>query len=233
MKKANILIVEDESIVAQEIKICLENMGHAVASMAKRGEEAIIKAEEDLPDIILMDIQLKGQMDGIEAADIIQSRLGIPVIFLTAYHDDERLERAKFTRPYGYVLKPFQERDLKITIEMALYAAEMEAWRKRAEEKLREQKKFQGVLEMAGAVCHELNQPLQSVSGFSELLFMDMETSDPNYESVEKIKLGIERIGELTRKIMKITRYRSKSYLNKNKIIDIERASRNEEGGEL
>ncbi len=110
MKKANILIVEDEAIVAQEIKICLENMGHSVVSIASRGEEAIGKAEEKRPDLILMDIQLKGQMDGIEAADIIQSRFDIPVIFLTAHYDDERLERAKSTRPYGYVLKPFQER---------------------------------------------------------------------------------------------------------------------------
>jgi len=92
--------------------------------------------------------------------------------------------------------------------------------------RLRERERLQGVLEMAGAVCHELNQPLQSVSGFSELLLMDMETSDPNHERLKNIKMGIEWIGELTRKIMKITRYRSKNYMNgKSRILDIDQAS--------
>jgi len=97
---------------------------------------------------------------------------------------------------------------------------------------LREREKLQGVLEMAGAICHELNQPLQSVSGFSELLLMDMETGSPNYKMLKNIKTGIERIGDLTRKIMNITRYQSKPYLNESKIIDIEKASRHEEKGE-
>ena len=97
---------------------------------------------------------------------------------------------------------------------------------------LREREKLQGVLEMAGAICHELNQPLQSVSGFSELLLMDMETGSPNYKMLKNIKAGVERIGDLTRKIMNITRYQSKPYLNESKIIDIEKASRHEEKGE-
>ena len=142
MKNANILIVEDEAIVAQEIKISLQKMGHSVASIVSRGEKAIGKAEAICPDLILMDIQLKGEMDGIEAADIIQSRFGIPVIFLTAYDDDERLKRAKFTLPYGYVLKPFRNRELRITIEMALYAADMNARRKLAEEALQKSKEL-------------------------------------------------------------------------------------------
>ncbi len=100
------------------------------------------------------------------------------------------------------------------------------------QKELREREKLQGVLEMAGAICHELNQPLQSVSGFSELLLMDMETGSPNYKMLKKIKAGIKRIGDLTGKIMKITRYHSKPYLNESKIIDIEKASRYEEKGE-
>ena len=141
MTKANILIVEDEAIVAAEIKISLENMGYSVASIARRGEESIDKAKKIRPDLILMDIQLKGEMDGIKAAGIIQSRFGIPVVFLTAYDDDERLKRAKFTRPYGYTPKPFQDRELRIAIEMALYASDMDARRESAEEALRERTK--------------------------------------------------------------------------------------------
>jgi len=165
MTKAKIMIVEDEAIVAREIKAGIENMGYSVASISSRGEEAIEKVQEDRPDLILMDIQLKGQMDGIEAADIIESRFGIPVIFLTAYDDDERLKRAKSTLPYGYVLKPFRDRDLRITIEMGLYAAEMNAWRIRAEAQARESQKMEAIATLAGGVAHEFNNALMGIMG--------------------------------------------------------------------
>jgi len=138
MDKTKILIVEDELIVAEAIKSSLESMGYEVVSMVKTGEAAIEKAEKDRPDVILMNIRLKGKMDGIEAADRIRSRLEISIIFLTAYADEERLERAKLTLPFGYVLKPFQDRDLKVAIEMALYAAKVDTERKKAEGALRE-----------------------------------------------------------------------------------------------
>jgi signal transduction histidine kinase len=138
MAKVNIMIVEDEAIVGEELKISLEDMGYTVTSIVKSGEQAIEKAEQDCPDLILMDIRLKGQMDGIEAGELIRSRLGIPVVFLTAYADDDKLERAKLTMPFGYILKPFQDRDLEVTIEIALYTAKIDAKRKRAEEKLKE-----------------------------------------------------------------------------------------------
>ena len=137
MAKALILIVEDDGIVARDIQNRLKSLGFEVTASVSSGEEAIIKAKEDLPDLVLMDIVLKGEMDGIEAAEIIRSRFDIPVIFLTAYADEERLERAKLTIPLGYILKPFQDRDLKIAIEMALYAAKVDAKRKQAEEALR------------------------------------------------------------------------------------------------
>lgn len=99
------------------------------------------------------------------------------------------------------------------------------------QKELREKEKLQGVLEMAGAVCHELNQPLQSVIGFSELLLMDMKEDDAKYQTLIKIKSSIDRIGELTKKIMGITRYQSKSYLSKSWIIDIDGSSEDIEGG--
>lgn len=104
--------------------------------------------------------------------------------------------------------------------------------RKRAEETLREQEKLQGVLEMAGAICHELNQPLQIVSGFSKLLMMDVKDNDPKYETVEKIDNNINRMASLMRKVMGITHYQSKPYL-KSKIVDIEQASRHELGDDF
>ena len=117
MEKTRILVVEDEAIIAMEIENQLQSLGYEVVSVVDTGVKAIKKAEEDRPDLILMDIRIKGEMDGIEAAEVIRNKFSIPVIFSTAYLDEERIERAKITMPFGYVLKPIQERDLKVTIE--------------------------------------------------------------------------------------------------------------------
>ncbi len=126
MTDARILVVEDESLVADSIVAMLENLRYAVSSVATSGEEAIQQAGETQPDLVLMDISLPGEMDGVEAAQVIQGRFDTPVVFLTAYADDETLRRAKITQPFGYVLKPFQKRELHGAIEMALYRHEME-----------------------------------------------------------------------------------------------------------
>jgi two-component system, OmpR family, phosphate regulon sensor histidine kinase PhoR len=121
-----ILIVEDEAIVALHEEENLKNMGYTVVGKASSGEEAIRKAEVTQPDLVLMDIVLKGEMDGIETAGQITARLDIPVIFVTAYGDEKTLQRAKLTEPFGYILKPFRERDLHVAIGIALYKHEME-----------------------------------------------------------------------------------------------------------
>ena len=120
MDETKILIVEDQTIVALNIKSQLKNMGYAVPGTAVSGEEAIKEAELTNADLVLMDIMLKGDMDGIEAARIIKSRFGTPVIYLTACTDFETLERAKQTDPEGYISKPFKEEDLCKNIEDAL-----------------------------------------------------------------------------------------------------------------
>ncbi len=119
--KTAILIAEDENIIAKDISKTLDRLGYKVLGAVRTGHEIIKKAEELKPDIILMDIVLDGVMSGIEAAEIIMSSLDIPVIYLTALADDETLQRAKITEPFGYVLKPFDERTLHSSIEMALY----------------------------------------------------------------------------------------------------------------
>jgi CheY-like chemotaxis protein len=121
MTEAKILVVEDENIVALEIKKRLQKLGYIVPSVASTGEDAISKVEGILPDLVLMDIMLKGEIDGIDAAGEIRKRFNIPVVYLTAYSDEETLQRAKLTEPYGYILKPFEENDLRTTIEIALY----------------------------------------------------------------------------------------------------------------
>ena len=126
MNQTNILVVEDESIVALDLENGLRSLGYSVPALASSGEEAIQKAAETRPDLVLMDIQLKGDMDGIEAAGGIRARFDIPVIYLTAFADDDIVRRARSTEPYGYLIKPFEEKQLHTTIEMALHKHRME-----------------------------------------------------------------------------------------------------------
>ena len=126
MAQTQILVVEDEAIVAEDIRSSLLNMGYSVPATVTSGKEAIRKAGENNPDLVLMDIMLKGEMDGIETAEEMRSRFNIPVVYLTAYSDKNTLERAKITEPFGYIIKPFKERELSINIEIALFKHKME-----------------------------------------------------------------------------------------------------------
>ena len=126
MEAVNIMVVEDESIVAEDIKRSLLNMGYSVSAVISSGEDAIKSAGELKPDMILMDIVLRGEMNGIEAAGRIRSDFNIPVIYLTAYTDEKILEQAKLTEPFGYIIKPFEDKELHSVIEMALYKKLME-----------------------------------------------------------------------------------------------------------
>ena len=137
MEKARILIVEDEPIIAMEVKNQIQSLGYEVTSIVDTGEKAIKKAEADKPDLILMDIQIKDKIDGIKAADIIHTRFNIPVVFATAYTDEKYLEKAKLTHPYGYLIKPYQELDLKVVLSIALYVADLDRKREAAEEALK------------------------------------------------------------------------------------------------
>jgi len=121
MKQKQVLVVEDETIIARDIQRKLKVLGYNAPIIASSGEEAVAMAEELIPDLVLMDIVLKGAMDGIEAARLIRERFDIPVVYLTAYADEKTLERAKVTEPFGYMLKPFEEGELHSNIEMALY----------------------------------------------------------------------------------------------------------------
>jgi len=121
MNSQNIMVVEDEWVVSDQICRDLKDLGYTVCSTASTGDEAIRKAEAEKPDLILMDIVLKGKMDGIEAAERITSQFDIPVIYLTAYTNHEYIKRAKQTMPFGYLVKPFTKKELHTNIEMALH----------------------------------------------------------------------------------------------------------------
>ena len=121
MNKARLLIVEDEAIVVEDLKIRLAQLGYKVAGSTASGEDAVAMAEQIRPDLVLMDIHLKGSMDGITATHEIRDRLSVPVVFLTAFGEGITFQRAKEAGPAGFILKPFEDRELKIVIEMALY----------------------------------------------------------------------------------------------------------------
>ncbi len=131
MTNAKIMIVEDEWIAAEDTQNRLQDLGYNVSSLASTGKEAIQKAKEDKPDLVMTDIVLEGEMDGIEVAKHIYSCFGIPFIYLTAYADDKILERIKITEPFGYIVKPFTNEDLKIAIELALYKHKAEGKRRK------------------------------------------------------------------------------------------------------
>lgn len=126
MDKSKILIVEDEAIIAKDLQWRLESIGYNVPHIVSGGKDAIEKVRTDNPDLVLMDIMIKGEIDGIEAAEQIRAIADIPVIYLTAYADEETLERAKVTEPYGYLIKPAKDKELHSTIKMALYKHQME-----------------------------------------------------------------------------------------------------------
>jgi len=135
---SRILVVEDEAIVAADIQDRLEALGYEVAGWGTTGDEALQLARTATPDLILMDIMLKGPMNGIQAAHLVRVELSIPVIFLTANSDEAVLEQAKISEPFAYLLKPFEERQLRTNIEMALYKSRMERERDRLTKELQE-----------------------------------------------------------------------------------------------
>lgn len=134
-KKATILVAEDEAIVRADMEDYLKSFGYRVVASVASGEEAKRLAAKLSPDLVLMDIVLDGKVDGIEAGKYIQSKLGIPVVFATAHGDEHTFERAKLNDPFGYVLKPFNDRELRTAIEIALF-------RHRTEEELRRHRQW-------------------------------------------------------------------------------------------
>ncbi len=137
MGNKKIMIVEDEWVIAKDIQQCLQKLGYTVTAIVSSGKKAIEMAKENVPDLILMDIVLKGEMDGIEVANIIHINSKIPIIYLTAFSDKKILDRAKISEPFGYMIKPFEEKELHTTIEIALYKDKMERERERLFEELK------------------------------------------------------------------------------------------------
>lgn len=183
MSKARILIVEDEAIIAMQTESSLEYLGYEVTSIVDSGEKAIRKAKEDAPDLILMDIRIKGEIDGIETAEVIRARFDIPIVFLTAHIDDDRLKRAKLMMPFGYIVKPVHEENLKVALEMALYVHSIDTRRKAAEKTLKiSEARFRELFnEMKDGVA-----VYQCINNGEDFLILDVNKAAEKIENISK-----------------------------------------------
>ena len=216
---SNILIVDDSPVSSMVVSMILKKHSDYRTVRVWDGPACIKKAKEVKPDLILLDIQMPG-MNGIEVCKVLKKDKkthDIPVIFVTASTDNETLKEAFEAGGTDYVCKPVNKIELLARIKSVLL-------QKKLEKKLLEEEKLSGVLEMAGAVCHELNQPMQVVSGYSELLLMDMEKDNSAYPYIKMIKEQTDEMGSITRKLMRITKYETQDYIEGNRIIDIDKA---------
>ena len=218
-KKTTILIVEDELLIAKNLSHKLERLGYEVADIVSSGRDAIQRAGELKPDLILMDIVIKGEIDGIETAAKINHKLDIPVIYTTAYADEETLQRAEGTGSYGYVLKPFKDRELHASIKIALS-------QHKASVKMRQ------LIELAAAksenksryismAYHDLNTPLTTIQLSAEML-EDGEVEGRecnNSKSIDRIKKAVSNMNQLLEHILMLSKVDSgKLLLSKTSI---------------
>jgi signal transduction histidine kinase len=202
MQAHSILVVEDEAVIAAEIKYTLESLGYSVAAVAAAGEDALEYLSENGADLVLMDIMLAGRMDGVETAQKIGELFGTPVVFLTAFADEETLSRVKLTGPYGYLVKPFGGTELRITIETALYKHMMEARLKESERRLRQAEKMEAVGTMARGIAHDFNNILSAIIGYSEMCLLKVPEGDPLHKKLDQIYKAGNRAKNLVRLLL-------------------------------
>ncbi|MCT7972297.1 hybrid sensor histidine kinase/response regulator [Laspinema olomoucense] len=206
-----VLVVEDEIITAIDIKSSLEDLGYHVPPIASTGQEALAQVEKFQPDIILMDIVLKGEIDGIETANLIRDRHPLPIIFLTAYSDDATLARAGISEPFGYLLKPFDDRELHTTIQMALK-------RYQAEGKIRQerdlaaqlQREAENLVELnsryIAMTSHEFRTPMTTIQSSSELLehYSHKWSEEKKLSHLKRIQSSIKTMTKLLDEVLMI-----------------------------
>ena len=199
MEQARIFVVEDEALIAMAIKDQLEQFGYAVCGTAARGESALGLIADREPDLVLMDINLACKMNGIEVAEKLHQSGDVPVVFLTAYSDSELLARAAITEPFGYLIKPFEERELHVTIEMALYKHSME-------QKLLQSQRMEAVGQLTGGVAHDFNNLLAVILGNLDLVLMDDAIPAKSRNLIDRAIGAVDRGADLTQRLLAFAR---------------------------
>lgn len=176
MVSAKIMVVEDEPILAMDLRRRLEQLGHTVRHVISTGEDAIAAIEDNSVELILMDIRLAGAVDGIQAAEIIQQRHSIPILYLTAFADDETLQRAKITNSFAYLVKPVEDRELRSMIEIALYRHDQET--------------------ALGESNRQLEQRMTELTSLNELFQRHLEVRFEAVQRYEKVLEGIRGLAQ-------------------------------------
>lgn len=232
--KGTILVVDDDASTRRLMKDTLETEGFLVIE-AENGVDALDRVFSDnRPDLITINMELP-EKDGITLCRNIREVIHheeLPVIFLTSVTDQERLSAAFKAGATDYLARPFLTEELlarlRVHLERARLARKLSRTTlelNRVKNQHTENQRLQGVVEMAGAVCHELNQPIQTVSGFAELMMMKADEKDPLIPYARKIKKQVDRMGEITGKLMRVTAYRTKDHDSVTRIIDINEAA--------
>ena len=222
--KKSILITDDDPSIRRFLENMLEGAGYKSIT-AVDGKHCIEITKILIPDLILMDITMPF-MNGIETCKIIKDNpktKNVPVIFVTANSEDINLIDAFEAGGTDYVRKPVNETDLLARIKATLTQQELN--------KLSiEDEKLKAILEMAGGICHELNQPLQVISGNSQLMLMNLKENDTNYKQIITIKNNVQKMADIIKKLMEITTIETVDYVGRGKIIDINKSYNNNDG---
>lgn len=216
-----ILIAEDHAATRKMLEVKLSKWGYE-ACVAADGNQALgILDKPDPPRIILLDWMMP-EIDGLELCEQIRSaKTGVEtsyIILLTARTNRQDIITGINAGANDYISKPFHDEELRVRINAGRRIIEMQ-------DELDQRGKIQGVLELAGAVCHEMNQPLQAIMGHTQLLLLEMEDDTPQAEALQRIYKQIERLGSITRKLMHITHYETREYVGGTKIIDLDKAT--------
>ncbi len=216
VNKPKILVVEDEAIAAENIAGRLRQQGYDVVGIVDSGAEAIAVAIKACPDLVLMDVMLKGEMDGITAATEIYALLEIPIVYMTAYSDDGTLQRAKGAHPFGYLVKPFKPQELKATVEIALHSRQNRNEMKQAllqSELLREQAEVINKLksDFMSMVSHEFRTPLTTINLSTDLLELQSINWTPEKKKArfERMRKAIQRMTDLLDDVIAVNKAES------------------------
>jgi len=215
-----ILIAEDDITSRRILEAVLTKWGYEVTAVSNGNDAIEGLMKDDAPRLALLDWIMPGK-DGVDVCrSVRQKRTMISpyIILLTGKGNKKDISKGLDSGADDYIVKPYDKDELKARINVGERMIELQ-------NALAEKEKFQGVLEMAGAVCHELNQPLMVISGYSEMLQMDLSEDDPQYKMIRNISEQVYRLGAITKKLMSITRYKAKNYLAGN-IVDIDEASK-------
>ena len=204
--KKEILIVEDEIIIVREMENLLQNLGHHVCAFAATAADALHQANEYRPDLVLMDIRLRGEEDGIQAAQKIKELYDIPLVYVTAFADQELLDRAKITEPFGYILKPVEPRALEAAISMALYKHQVEHERAALQARLHDVQKMAAIATLAGGLAHNFNNILWAVMGYMELTLLTLAEDSQERENLQTSLQACQRANNIVDQFMTFSR---------------------------